>query len=120
MEKLKIGDKLYRKENQRWGKELRSYNISEVVRLTPTTAVLNTGVKLINIPVKLYHSENFGFEVYGDRWSKYEMLTNEIVKEHSEWFKLVKAKQFVDANERKWTDEQYLQINDLFNNNQKK
>lgn len=112
MEKLKVGDKVYRKEYQRWGNDLRSYNFTEVERLTPTRAILKNGVVLINEP-KDYRDNPEHFEVHGDRWSKYKRITDDIVKEQADWTKLVMAKRFVDA--QKWNDEQYLKIYELFN-----
>jgi len=116
MKKLKIGDKVYSKKYQRFGKDIASYNITEVERLTTTTAVLKNGVKLINSEYVDWNG-NYCYQQYGEKSTKYYVLTKEIIKEFNLWIKLVKAKRFVDS--QKWTDEQYLKIYEILalNNN---
>lgn len=103
LELLKIGDKLYHKGHQRYGDNIY-YSFSEVVRLTKTQAILSNGTKLINEPIYDHYNKKVGYSVYGDRWRKWHIETNEIV----EAAKKEKERQFINHwfEKTKFTEEQ--------------
>lgn len=105
--RLKVGDKVYRKQYQRFGDRVVSYNMTEVERLTKTQAILRDGTKLINEPTTDYN-KNVCFSEYGERSNRYKRLTDEIIKEQAEWKNAVKAVNWFDA--QKWTEEQKIQV----------
>lgn len=76
MEKLKIGDKVCLVRNDRWTGT--SYYFDEVVRLTKTQAVLNSGKRLINTPTIQYGIVKY--PDYSDRWDKWQITTPEIIE----------------------------------------
>lgn len=80
MELLKVGDKLFNKEHQRWGNNIY-YKFATVERLTKTQAVLSDGTKLINEPKMDNYSKTIGYSVYGDNWTKWHFKTPEILEE---------------------------------------
>jgi hypothetical protein len=106
MEKLKVGDKVYNISKNRWS-DITYYNLSEVVRLTKTQAVLENGTKLINELVTDYNREKC-FSEYGDRYNKWYIQTPEILEKA----KAEKEKQIVRNwfENRKFTDEEKKKI----------
>lgn len=100
IEKLKVGDKVYRSVKERWGNNIY-YSFEEVVRLTKTQAVLNDGTKLINEPSKGWGTE-YGFPTYGDHYAKWFITTDKAIKEAA----IENERQSIDRwfGKRKFTD----------------
>jgi hypothetical protein len=82
MEPLKVGDKVYLKEAMRYSNFI-TYKIATVERLTKTQAILSNKDKVINEPKLTGYigDKIIGFEIYGDRWKHYHILTDEIMEE---------------------------------------
>ena len=115
MKRLEVGDKVYNKEHARWGGNVY-YRFEVVERLTKTQAVLSNGIKLINEPVKPSFSEDtVGYSVYGDRWKKWHIQTDEIILEA----KAEKERQTINSwfELRKFTESEkqivYLKFDEL-------
>ena len=107
MEKLKVGDKVYKIENSRWHKS-KNYILDEVVRLTKTQAVLKSGCKLINEPTTNWSKEGVCYCEHGDRWIKWFIQTEEIIKEA----KAEKERQIIERwfRDKEFTDEEKREI----------
>lgn len=111
--KLCVGDKVCNIRNQRWSDGV-VYSFATVIRLTATQAVLSDGTKLINEPTKIsYTNGKYGFSVYGDRWTKWQLVTGEILVEAS----IEKERQFINKwfDAQKFTNEQKKSIYNLLN-----
>jgi hypothetical protein len=113
MEKLKVGDKVYNVSKHRWSDNIR-YNLSEVVRLTKTQAVLENGTKLINEVTTDWNRDDC-FAEYGDKYNKWYFQTPEILEKA----KKEKEKQIIRNwfGKRNFTDEEkriiYLKFKEL-------
>jgi len=103
MEKLKVGDKVVLIRSH-WGV---SYTFSEVERLTNTTAVLKSGIRLKNEVTRL------GFKQIGETFCYWVSVTPEIIANYelqqheqkiSNWF-----------SQQKFNTQQKEQIYNLFN-----
>ena len=103
MDKLKVGDKVYKIETSRFYRN-KNYILDEVVRLTKTQAVLKSGCKLTNEPTTNWSKEDICYSEYGDRYKKWYIQTEEIVKEA----KAEKERQIIERwfQEKKFTDEE--------------
>jgi hypothetical protein len=80
MEQLKVGDKVYYKDYNRWTQET-TYNLQSVERLTKTQAILSNGTKLINTPSICYLNKEVCFDLYGNRYKKWYIQNDEVIKE---------------------------------------
>lgn len=110
IEKLKVGDKLYIKQNIRYS-SLVEYTFATVERLTTTQAILSNGTKLINEPVNNGYDNSVGFSVYGDRWNKWHMETPEMVEEAKIYND--RRKKINWFNRQQFTDEYKILIYEL-------
>ncbi len=111
MEKLKVGDAVYRESQERWGKNM-FYDFATVFRLTNTRAVLSNGVVLVNEPKKWY-DEAISFCEYKDRYSRWSLTTNEIIEKA----KKEKRRQSINKwfDNKKFTEEEKVSVYSLFN-----
>lgn len=111
MELLKVGDKVYEKTHQRYGKNVY-YNFSEVERLTKTQAILSNGKKIINEPSKGHYDNLIGYPTYGNRWNKWHIVTPEIIEESNK----EKTRQKIVSwyNNRKFSEEEQFIIYNTF------
>lgn len=96
--KLEVGDKLYKRGENRWGRESLP-EFASVVKLTPTQAILSNGIRLKNEPKYDGFYKKVHFSVIGEYFDKWFFETPEIVekakrlKEESRirrWFELKK------------------------------
>ena len=77
MGKLNVNDFVYLEYFDKWS-SIKRYKKGIVTRLTKTRAILNDGTQLINNPQKYRGEVNFHFCQYGDSWSKWRLITNEM------------------------------------------
>ena len=80
MDKLKVGDKVVKISRSRWGNNT-NYTFATVTRITKTQAILSNDVKLINEPTKRPIGKEIGFPIYGNKWTFYINVTDEIIEE---------------------------------------
>lgn len=105
MNKLKIGDKLYNKEYSRWTNSTY-YKFASVERITKTQAILSDGTKLINEPTKSHYENIVGYCVYGDRYKKWSIETEDIIieakieRERQDIIKWFANRKFSDEDKR--------------------
>ena len=113
MEKLKVGDKIYNKKNDRYSTFV-DYKICEVIRLTKTQAILSNGDKIINEPIADYSKKDLVcFSEYGDRWTKWYFLTNEIITEVN--LENRRKKIYCWFRDKKFTEQEMEQVYNLLN-----
>ena len=72
MENLKVGDKVYN-INNKWGNTI--YNISTVIRVTKTLAILENGIR-----IKINAELEGKFKQYGSAYNEWQIVTDEIMK----------------------------------------
>lgn len=103
METLKVGDKVYNQLSPRWRDDIY-YKFATVERLTKTQAILSDGTKLINEPLEDFYIKKVGFCVYGDRYTKWRFVTEEIIEKA----KAEKEKQTINNwfSNKKFTNEE--------------
>lgn len=112
MKKLEVGDKMYFRSQSRFGRDIY-FRFETVERVTKTQAVLSNGIKLINHPFKNHFDNHYGFCQLGQRFDKWYIQTDEIVAEAQKENKRQSINRWFDN--QKFTDEQKLQVHDLFN-----
>lgn len=111
-EKLKVGDKVYKKEYPRWSK-VPSYSFSTVARLTSTQAILENGTRLTNIPRDSFnHDAVIDFREVGDKWAGWSIQTPEIIAEAKEQKRRNQIERWF--SEQKFTFEQKKVIFEMF------
>lgn len=112
--KLQIGDELVLVSYQRWGNN-KFYKASKVVKLTKTQAILEDGTRLINDLVRMsYYSDEKekGFEEYGNRSDRWQILTDKIKSEWQEEKQRQKINNWF--SNKKFTEEEKKIIFDKF------
>lgn len=114
LNKLKIGDKVCNISHQNCGDDVY-YRFDEVERLTKTQVILKSGVKLINEPTKSWIEKEYSFMTYGDRHTRWNIVTPEIIEQA----KKEKERQSINSwfRDRKFTQEERVQVYKLLNNN---
>jgi hypothetical protein len=90
MEKLKVGDEVYRLSVSRFGGE-RGYTFDKVERITKTLAVLVSGVKVRNEPIvrqnaPTFYSKGNGYYFILTDSIREDAKNEELLKEASNWF----------------------------------
>lgn len=108
MEKLKVGDEVY--SVRRHNFKITGYEFRKVVRLTKTMAVLKSGIKIVNEPLKGW--DKVVFLQYGSlvHWHP---STDEARKESEVFYKNKKISDWFLYKE--FTDEEKELIYNMFN-----
>lgn len=115
--KLEIGDMVYQIKSNIWNRRFdRQIVIGKVVKLTPTMAILDSGVRLINKSVLRENVD--AFLIYGDKWFSYKLVTEPIKEDYENQSKAVKAVNWFDTNCKKFTNQQIIEIYNLLNQKQ--
>lgn len=106
MENLKVGDKVYN-INNKWGKAI--YNISTVIRVTKTLAILENGIR-----IKINSNYRNEFEQYGNPYIEWQISTDEIMEK----IKNIQSQKAINKwfNENIFTDDQKKVIYHQFKN----
>jgi hypothetical protein len=83
MESLKIGDKVCYVRYSKWGEGVISYTFDEVGRVTKTLAILKSGKRLVNIPLRRHFSKDieYYFSEYADNNTNYQIVTEKLLQE---------------------------------------
>lgn len=116
MELLKIGDKVYNANHSSFSRNV-NYKFATVERLTKTQAILSNGTKLINEPIKGYYERDYGFCVYGDKYTKWYLATDEILLKAEKEKERQLIKSWFNNKIKTFTDEEkkiiYLHFKEL-------
>lgn len=110
---LKIGDRLCQKVYKRFGSGIQGYNFEEVVRVTKTQAVLDSGIKLLREPKFNGFDKKYVYETYGDTYSTWDFETTDIIDESKEFNRISKINSWF--NSKKFTQEEIIIIHDTLN-----
>lgn len=105
---LKIGDKLCQKVYRRFVGGIAYYNFSEVVRVTKTQAVLDSGIKLLREPRFDGFVKKYVYETYGDSYRTWELETRELVEEAEEFKRISEINSWFNC--KKFTQEEIIII----------
>lgn len=105
---LKIGDRLCQKVYRRFGSGIDGYNFGEVVRVTKTQAILDSGIKLLRVPNFNGFLKKYEYETYGDRYKTWELETRELVEEAKEFKRIREINSWF--NSKKFTQEEIIII----------
>lgn len=113
MEPLKIGDNVVKITTSRWS-DYKQYTFGTIARLTKTQAITDKGNKIINEPHNHWSSGGkIVYSEYGDRWTKWQIVTDEIIEEGKKAQERIKVSNWFQT--QRFTDEDKKKIYDLFN-----
>lgn len=114
MEKLKVGDEVYTTYSRRYSPEITGYELKKVVRLTKTRAVLESGIQIVNEPIKRHNNSDVFFIQHGNR-IHWRLSTDEVRKESERLYRKRKISYWFLS--KKFTDEEKELIYNQFKDN---